>query len=470
MFKRRDSFFPPAEKIVKRTFQQMRTPVIAAIGTNKESIKGVNAAIKSFEPQTLKMIQSIWIMAGNDGYKFAAENFGSHQQKVAAWLSYVAGYMNTQGGAKIKGITAETQDLIQHALFAGMEQEESIPELTDRVQGVFDGMEDWRATRIARSETVDAYNQATLQQGRDAGSTLDIMWIATDDDRTRPAHAAMDGQTIPHDQTEGFDCEDGTNWPGEAVNCRCTIGHAVPEAGEAPTAEEPAAEGAPEVYDNYDDAYKAFDEYAATLSDEDKQLITDYTTTNFMETNLYLRGENAELRDYIESRWYNVDPTTAEGKRIIDDYVAQAETDANRLRELIQNAPKYDGPVYRSVWSDNKELFDYLIDGKGNDLTLNGMVSTSTSEDAANKMLKLSSTIGGEHPPYEINYIIDNGNGAVIQPLSGVKQYKLQEVLIDHGHEYHIKDVKLEYAPGKPGTEIGTPLEVKAVTVLLSML
>jgi SPP1 gp7 family putative phage head morphogenesis protein len=235
----------------------MRTPVIAAItSTSKESIKGVNAAIKSFEPQTRKMIQSIWIMAGNDGYKFAVQNFGNHQQKVAAWLSYVAGYMNTQAGAKIKGITAETQDLIQHALFAGMEQEESIPELTDRVQGVFDGMEDWRATRIARSETVDAYNQATLQQGRDAGSTLDIMWIATDDDRTRPAHAAMDGETIPHDQTEGFDCEDGTNWPGEAVNCRCCIGHAVPEAGETPAegTEEPAAQEGGNVMDGWPQA------------------------------------------------------------------------------------------------------------------------------------------------------------------------------------------------------------------------
>ena len=227
MFKRRDSFFPPAEKIVKRTFQQMRSPVIAAIGTDKESIKGVNAAIKSFEPQTRKMIQSIWIMAGNDGYKFAAENFGTHQQKVAAWLSYVAGYMNTQGGAKIKGITKETQDLVQHALFAGMEQEESMPELTDRVQGVFDGMEDWRATRIARSEVVSAYNTATLQQSKDARSTLDLMWIATDDDRTRPAHAAMDGETVPYDQE--FDCEDGTTMPGMAINCRCCLGFAAPE-------------------------------------------------------------------------------------------------------------------------------------------------------------------------------------------------------------------------------------------------
>ena len=230
MFKRRDSFFPPAEKIVKRTFQQMRAPVIAAIsntGNNKESIKGVNAAIKSFEPQTRKMIQSIWIMAGNDGYKFAVQNFGNHQQKVAAWLSYVAGYMNTQAGAKIKGITAETQDLIQHALFAGMEQEESIPELTDRVQGVFDGMEDWRATRIARSETVSAYNTATLQQSKDARSTLDLMWIATDDDRTRPAHAAMDGVTVPAGSE--FDCEDGTTMPGMAINCRCCLGFAAPE-------------------------------------------------------------------------------------------------------------------------------------------------------------------------------------------------------------------------------------------------
>jgi len=159
-------------------------------------------------------------------------------QKSAAWLSYVAGYISGHTGneiglginAKTGGITDTFKDAVQKAIFAGAEQEEGIPEITARVQDVFgDEMEGWRATRIARSETAEAYNQATLQQGKDNDSHLDIMWIAEMDDATRDAHRDMDGLTIPWDQEDGFDCDDGTSWPGDAPNCRCCIGYAQPE-------------------------------------------------------------------------------------------------------------------------------------------------------------------------------------------------------------------------------------------------
>jgi SPP1 gp7 family putative phage head morphogenesis protein len=223
--KRRDRFFPFSEKIVQNAFHQMQQPVMAAV---PKGIEEVNNVVDSFDPLMRLMIRRIWESAGSSAYTFATENFGGHEQKANAWLTYVAHYMADHTGDKIKGLASETKDMIKNAIFSGAEEGETMDKTTARVKDCFgDDMETWRATRIARSETVSAYNTATLQQSKDAGSTLDLLWCATDDDRTRPAHAAMDGETVPAGSE--FDCEDGTTMPGMAINCRCCLGFAAPE-------------------------------------------------------------------------------------------------------------------------------------------------------------------------------------------------------------------------------------------------
>jgi SPP1 gp7 family putative phage head morphogenesis protein len=241
--KRRDRFFPFSEKIVVNAFHQMQQPVMAAV---PKGIAEVNNAVDSFDPLMRLMIRRIWETAGGSAYTFATENFGGHDQKANAWLTYVAHYMADHTGDKIKGLADETKDMLKNAIFGGAEEGETMDKTTARVKDCFgDDMETWRAQRIARSETVEAFNQATIQQGKDAGSHLDFVWINTDDDKVRKAHQdapiGIGGTQIPYDQDEGFDCDDGTHWPGDAVNCRCTIGYAPPveEYPEAPTQEIP---------------------------------------------------------------------------------------------------------------------------------------------------------------------------------------------------------------------------------------
>ena len=198
-----------------------------------------------------KAFRKIWILAGGDAWRYNEETWGGAQRQVLSkprknvsplllyslryqfkaaptpWLVNVADYIDTVGGDNITEISATTKDKVKNAIFAGVEREEGIPDIAARVSDVYDGFEGYRATMIARSEVVDASNQASLAQAKDAGSTLDLMWIATNDDRTREEHAEMDGVTVAYDQE--FDCSDGTTMPGEAVNCRCTIGYAVPD-------------------------------------------------------------------------------------------------------------------------------------------------------------------------------------------------------------------------------------------------
>jgi SPP1 gp7 family putative phage head morphogenesis protein len=233
--KRRDRFFPFSEKIVQNAFHQMQQPVMSAV---PKGIEEVNKAVDSFEPLMRLMLRRIWETAGGSAYTFATENFGGHDQKANAWLAWVANFMSGKTGDKIKGISDETKDMLKRAIFSGAEEGETMDKTTARVKDCFgDDMETWRAQRIARSETVDAFNQATIQQGKDAGSHLDFVWINTDDDKVRTAHMdaprGVGGTQIPYDQDDGFDVADGTSWPGEAVNCRCCIGYAPPELAAA---------------------------------------------------------------------------------------------------------------------------------------------------------------------------------------------------------------------------------------------
>jgi hypothetical protein len=93
----------------------------------------------------------------------------------------------------------------------------------------------WRSETIARTETHAAANYATAESVRNAQDKLGVKmlktWLPTIDDRTRPAHADMDGsEAIPMDEMFTVDGEE-LDRPGDpsgsaenVVNCRCVMG------------------------------------------------------------------------------------------------------------------------------------------------------------------------------------------------------------------------------------------------------
>ena len=234
--KRRDSNFGAAERIIRRVFAAERSTMLNAIPkVGKPDKQAWTEAFKR-----------IWVLSGENSWKYNEETWGRAQRntkepkpkammelylrfkQIPAWMQYVDDYITTNGAEKIKEIGNVTKQRVKAALAEGIANEESIPDLAARISDLYDGFEGSRAVMIARSETVEAFNRGSQAQAQEAGSTLDNVWIATMDDRTREEHADMDGVTVPYDQE--FDCADGTTWPGDAPNCRCTNGFAVPEA------------------------------------------------------------------------------------------------------------------------------------------------------------------------------------------------------------------------------------------------
>lgn len=133
----------------------------------------------------------------------------------------------------------ETFDLIAGEVSEGVNLGEGIPQLANRVDEKLSltDSERWRnrAVAIARTESIGALNAARLESFRAmAENEPDVVfektWLATTGDgRTRPAHAAADGQRVGLNDpfiVGGFPMM----FPGDpsapadlCINCRCTM-------------------------------------------------------------------------------------------------------------------------------------------------------------------------------------------------------------------------------------------------------
>lgn len=125
------------------------------------------------------------------------------------------------------------QKKIANAVTQGIIQGESIPEIAARIARDTGHANNAAMTRYARTAMTGAQNAGRIEvmrESEDMGIKVKKLWIATLDDRTRDAHADLDGQTA--DVNEPFENALGPiMYPGDPNaddaniwNCRCTLG------------------------------------------------------------------------------------------------------------------------------------------------------------------------------------------------------------------------------------------------------
>lgn len=160
-------------------------------------------------------------------------------EEYEKWLE---NYVKMRLGRKITSITKETrkqalkviQSIINESLIEGW----SSTDTARKIRKGLDGMtiiNQWRAVRIARTETAAASNIGSYVAAQDfqkeSGVRMQKYWIATYDQRTRDTHLVMEQQN-PKEMNEPFlvagvwpaECPmDPDLPPEESVNCRCTI-------------------------------------------------------------------------------------------------------------------------------------------------------------------------------------------------------------------------------------------------------
>jgi SPP1 gp7 family putative phage head morphogenesis protein len=131
-------------------------------------------------------------------------------------------------------VTATTEQVLRSQLLAhGVAEGESVPELRERIQGVFADLSGYRATMIARTESVGGYNAASHMAALDAGATRKT-WLSTDDTRTRRTHRAAQGSSVA--MNKRFPLTE-SRWPcdpvapaNQSIQCRCTLTYSFEES------------------------------------------------------------------------------------------------------------------------------------------------------------------------------------------------------------------------------------------------
>jgi hypothetical protein len=131
-------------------------------------------------------------------------------------------------------VTATTEAVLRSQLLAhGVAEGESVPELRARIQQVFTDLSGYRATMIARTESVGGYNAAAHVAALDAGATRKT-WLSTDDTRTRRTHRAAQGNSVA--MNKRFELTE-SRWPcdpvapaNQSIQCRCALTYSFEES------------------------------------------------------------------------------------------------------------------------------------------------------------------------------------------------------------------------------------------------
>jgi Phage Mu protein F like protein len=143
-------------------------------------------------------------------------------------------WVHTEGLKRSKLIADTTEADVLAAISDGLDNGDGTGAIASAIEDVTE-LSDFRSEMIARTETHAAANYASVETVRNAEKKLDVTmlktWLPTLDDRTRPAHAEMDGsEAISMDEPFIVDGEE-MDRPGDpagsaenTINCRCTLG------------------------------------------------------------------------------------------------------------------------------------------------------------------------------------------------------------------------------------------------------
>ncbi|MFA4974460.1 MAG: DUF559 domain-containing protein [bacterium] len=115
-----------------------------------------------------------------------------------------------------QGINQTTADALREELIEGMENGETIDQLSDRIEGLTRDWEGFRAERIARTETARAYSTGHIEAWRSTGVVDRKVWVAAGD--ACPFCQEMNGTVVELDENffdQGETQE--TEWGGKDI-------------------------------------------------------------------------------------------------------------------------------------------------------------------------------------------------------------------------------------------------------------
>jgi len=204
-------------RVSREIFEEQENRVISALRKPKKTAEDSIYLDWDNENRIMGLkFDPVWMESLTAGFEMAVETYRMNvsfdvvNPLFRKWIESV-------GMNRIKGINDTTREQLRITMADGIMNGESIDKLAERVKAVFANASDYRATLIARTETTATVNAGALDTYRAAG-IKQKQWLATDDERVRPEHWAMNMEIVGID--DAF--TNGSDGPDEP-NCRCTV-------------------------------------------------------------------------------------------------------------------------------------------------------------------------------------------------------------------------------------------------------
>jgi len=201
--------------------------------TSYASIPAVSEVIKKGEGSWQKVLMAHYAVTIKHLSDYTKEQLLGKKSK-ANFATRIQDFISKQGLNKSKLITETTIEKARKIINDGQDNGDSEQEIADALElGIGGSVADSRASTIARTETHNAATFAMQETSEEIqeqnGLQMTREWVAVEDDRTREAHAAADGQEVGMDEPFDVDGEeldrpgDENGSPENVINCRCTV-------------------------------------------------------------------------------------------------------------------------------------------------------------------------------------------------------------------------------------------------------
>lgn len=171
-------------------------------------------SIKSLKDLLLSRVME----AFNESFNRTNENFGFKSKPNPAVLDYLK---QREFILSEKTMSALHGNL-QFELLEGINAKESITDLKIRLNKIFD-LEDWKIERIARTESINAFQSGEFHSQLQSGVAQWKQWKAHFDKRTGSDSKRMDGQIVKiNEEFEDYKTGNTCMHPPLRPNDRCT--------------------------------------------------------------------------------------------------------------------------------------------------------------------------------------------------------------------------------------------------------
>jgi len=314
---------------------------------------------------------------------------------------------------QVTGVIDTIKRQLARTLAEGMEQGESIDELAERVERVFEVAEH-RARTIARTEVIGAANYGRHQQIMKTDYT-EVRWFTALDERVRPTHRAMHGKTKKKDEMWVVGGA-SLRFPGdpagparEVINCRC-IEVVVPESLRLIPSTDPKQEFLKKKeklirkYASKPRAYgKTALQRAKNFMRELRKLVDDYGGIDQLDMELLMNLKKEEAEELLKK----VIPSRHPGVKRVREYLARfagrffsrevLERVARSKLEVELKGEDFRSYYLRSGWDEGKIAVRSMEWGRGDRLVPSNTFAHEFGHHVEHSLLGPGAGKGGCH-------------------------------------------------------------------------